>query len=133
MTWNGLDWLSANLRVGQIQETPNGAATLTVAVGNTDLSFGAVCLREAPQGKAVDVWAFYEGAVADADPVKIFGGVIDSCDINESLVTLTLSQLNARTMFIPRRRITRDSGFNHLSPAGRVIQFGGVSYTITRG
>jgi hypothetical protein len=133
VSWNSLDWIAANLRVGALQEQPNGSQALTVVIGNTDLAFGAICLNEPPQDKLVDIWAFYEGALATGDPVKIFSGAIDSCNINESAVTLQLSPLNARTLFIPRRRITRDSGFNHLSPAGRVFPFNGVNYTITRG
>lgn len=132
-TWNGLDWIGQNLKVGALQEQANGSQSLTVMVGNTDRAFGALCLNEPPQDKLVDLWAFYDGALAAGDPVKLFSGAIDSCDINEAFVTLTLSPLNARTLFLPRRRITRDSGFNHLTPAGQIIEFNGQRYTLTRG
>lgn len=130
-SWNGFTWLGNHVVVGQMQERPDGSVQLAIAVGNADLAFGAVCLNEAPQEKAVTIWAFYEGAIAAADPVQIFSGVIDGCDITEAMVNLQLRDLNARTLFIPRRRITAGSGFNRLLPAGRVIQFGGVRYEIT--
>jgi hypothetical protein len=132
VNWNGLDWLAANLQVGELQEQPNGSTTLTVQVGNTDRAFGALCLNEPPQEKPVSVWAFYEGAIALGDPVQIFGGVIEDCDISEAAVTLRLSQSNQGTLVIPRKRITRDAGFNRLSPAGRVIEFDGVRYELVR-
>ena len=97
------------------------------------LAFGALCLNNAPQGRAVDVWAFYEGALATADPVKLFGGSIDDCVITEAMVSLQLFSLDRKKIAIPRRRITRDTGFNHLSPAGRVISFGGQRYVLERG
>lgn len=132
VNWNAFTWLNNNIQVGVLQELPNGGASLSLTIGNADLAFGAVCLNEAPQEKAVDIWAFYEGATALADPVKIFGGVIDGCDISEGVVQLQLSELNDRTLFIPRQRITRATGFTRLLPAGRVIQFGGVSYEVVR-
>lgn len=132
VTFNGHTFIAANVKAGQLQEQPNGATTLSLIVGNSDLAFGAVCLNEAPQEKPVTVWAFYEGATASGDPVQIFTGVIESCDITEASVTLQLSSLNQRTLFIPRRRITADTGFNHLLPAGRVIEFDGVRYEISR-
>jgi hypothetical protein len=131
--WNSVDWIAANLRVGELQEKSDGSVALTVSVGNTDLAFGALCLAEAPQEKAVSVWAFYEGAIGASDPIQIFGGVIEECEITESMVTLRLSSNNQNTLFIPRRRITRDTGFTRLIPGGRVIEFDGVRYEITRG
>lgn len=131
--WNGQNWLANNVQVGTISETPNGGVSLGLTIGNTDLAFGAVCLTEQPQDKAVSVWAFYEGAVALADPILIFDGVIDSCDISQSAVQLTLSDLNAKTLFIPRGRITRANGFNRLSPVGRVISFNGLRIELVRG
>lgn len=132
VTWNSLNWTANNVKVGQLQEKPNGDAALALSVGNADLAFGAVCLNEDPQEKSVEIWEFYEGAVAVGDPVQIFGGVIDSCEIGEGDVKLTLSTLNMGTLFIPRKRITRASGFNRLMPAGRVIQFGGIRLEITK-
>lgn len=133
VSWNGFTWLNNNVNVSALQELPNGSAALNLAIGNTDLAFGAVCLLEAPQEKPVSVWAFYEGSVGTADPVLIFSGVIDSCDISEAMVTLQLSALNANTLFIPRARISRASGFNRLIPAGRIIEFNGQRYEIVRG
>ncbi|HSW83532.1 MAG TPA: hypothetical protein VLH12_08660 [Usitatibacter sp.] len=131
--WNGVDWIAANLRVGQLQEKADGSVALTVTVGNTDLAFGALCLAEPPQEKDVAVWAFYEGATGATDPVQIFGGVIQECAISEAAVTLMLASDNQNTLAIPRRRITRDTGFTRLLPSGRVIEFGGVRYQFTRG
>jgi hypothetical protein len=131
VSWNSFTWLNNNVVVGQLQEAPNGSVQLALAIGNADLAFGAVCLNEAPQEKTVTVWAFYEGATASGDPVQIFSGVIDGCDISEAMVNLQLRDLNSRTLFIPRRRATPATGFNHLLPSGRVIQFGGVRYEIT--
>lgn len=133
VTWNSLAWQNNNLAVGALQELPNGGTSLTITIGNSDGAFGVVCLGQAPQELAVSVWAFYEGAVALADPVPIFAGVIDSCDITEAAVTLQLSDVNTNTLFIPRQRITRATGFNRLIPAGRVIQFNGDRLEIVKG
>lgn len=131
VTWNSLTWTENNVQVGALQEAPNGNVSVTVNIGNTDRTFGAACLNEPPQEKPVSIWAFYEGAVAAGDPVQIFGGVIESVDsISEASVALRLSSLNLGTLFVPRQRITRATGFNRLSPAGRVIQFNGVRYEL---
>lgn len=132
VTWNGFNWIGANLKVGQLQEAADGSASLSVVIGNSDRAFGAVCLNEAPQEKAVTVWGFYDGALAAGDPVQIFTGAIESCDITEAAVTLQLSSVNQRTLILPRRRISAATGFNHLLPAGRVIEFDGVRYEISR-
>lgn len=132
ITWNSLSWVSNNLQVGALSEAPNGGAALSVVIGNADRAFGAACLIEAPQEKPVSVWAFYEGAIATGDPVLIFSGVVDGpVDITEQSVTLPLSSLNTATLFIPRVRVTPAAGFNRLSPAGRVIQFGNIRYELT--
>jgi hypothetical protein len=69
-----------------------------------------------------------------AIPMQIFSGVIDSVrHRRRGAVTLQLTSLNQRTLFIPRRRITAATGFNHLMPAGRVIEFDGVRYEINEG
>ena len=133
VTWAGFPWINQNLKVGAIQEQANGNTSVSVSIGNADLAFGAVCLGENPQEQAVAIWEFYEGAIATDDPVLRFGGVIDSVDIGGDLVQLVLSANNNNTMVIPRKRITRDSGFNRLMPAGRVIPFNGVNYTLTSG
>lgn len=130
ITWNSLSWVENNVQVGAMQELPNGNVALTVNIGNTDRTFGAACLTEAPQEKPVSIWAFYGTALAVGDPVQIFGGVIESCDISEATVALRLSALNMNTLFVPRQRITRAAGFNRLSPAGRVFQFNGARYEL---
>lgn len=131
ITWNGQNWLNNNIDVKQLQESPNGSANVSLVIGNSDLAFGAVCLNEQPQGKLVSIWAFYEGAVAAADPVPFFSGEIDESAIGEDAVTLTLTDSNASTIIIPRQRITRAAGFSRLVPAGRVIEFGGLRIELT--
>lgn len=128
--WNSFTWLGFNIVVSQIKELPNGSATVTITVGNADLAMGALCLTEAPQDKAVSIWAFYEGALATADPVPVFSGVIDSCVITEQSVTLQCLQVASKTLYIPRLRISPATGFNRLMPPGRVIQYAGQRYQI---
>lgn len=134
VTFNGQTFIAANLKVGAIKQQANGAVTLQATVGNSDGAFGAVCLAEAPQEKAISIWKFYEGATGAADPFLYFSGAIDSVSFadDRSSVSLTLSSLNQGTLFIPRRRISADTGFNRLLPAGRVLFFDGVRLDINR-
>jgi hypothetical protein len=133
VVWGGWTWQANNFTVSQVQELPNGSATMQVNVGNTDRAFGALVLSQAPQEVPVSVWAVYSATPAAGDPVPFFSGVIDSVgEINESSVTLSLSDLNASTLVIPRLRIARATGFTRLSANGRLIDFNGQRYILTR-
>lgn len=132
VTWNGHTFIAANLKVGTVAQQADGSATLQLAIGNSDGAFGAICLAQDPHDVPVSVWKFYEGATAAGDPLLLFSGSIDAAGIAEDAVTLTMTSLNRRTLFIPRRRFTPVTGFNHLLPAGRVIEFGGLRIDLER-
>lgn len=131
LSWNSLTWTSGPVVVSGKQENPNGGVSISIVVQNTDLAFGALCLAEDAQEKSVKIYSFYEGATAAGDPILEFEGVIDSVNIDTRTVQVNAIAGNQWSAFVPRRRITRQAGFNRLSPAGRIIQFNGDRFKLT--
>lgn len=132
VTWNGNIFAQADLKISDITESPDGTTSVSVSIGNTDLSTGALILNGGGQDAPASVWFFYEGLVQPAEPVKIFGGVLDTAKVVHREVTLQLVSQGLRTSYLPRRRICAASGFNRLLPAGRVLQLGSTVVKIER-
>lgn len=131
--WNSFTWAASDLKVGDVEDSPDGTARLSLAVGNTDLAFGAIVLADsALQGRGVSIWYHYPDAVGGVDPVKLFEGVVDAGVVTHASVGFTLTTALSAATFLPRRRITPASGFTRLMPAGRVIQIGNQQIRLER-
>lgn len=132
VTWKGNVFAQADLVVSDVTENPDGTTSVSVSVGNTDLSTGAIILNGGAQNAVASVWFFYQGLTGSAEPVKIFGGVVDAAKVVHREVSLQLVSQGLQTSYLPRRRICAASGFNRLLPAGRVLQLGSTVVKIER-
>lgn len=133
VVWNSITWAKQNLQIGEIVDQPDGSSKMRASVGNTDLAFGAVVLAESQiQGAGVSVWFHYDSALALADPVKLFEGVVNQATVDHSAVSFEFTTSYDTASYLPRRRITREAGFNRLLPAGRVLQIGAMKFRLER-
>lgn len=133
VTWNGLDWSGGEFAsVSGLSADGSGRQAGRIAIGNVDLVFGALVLNQGVSDRAVSIWGGDAAALAAGDPVLVFSGVIQSAEVSVNQVVLTLGANGSRSAFCPRRRIDSSSGFNHLSPAGKVIQLGTTKFTLER-
>lgn len=128
ISWGGHTWLSGY----KIEVQGLGwslSAQPKIALGNLDLTFGALVLNEGAADKSVKIWAVYAGAPSDA--VALFDGVADTAEIGDAVI-LSLAQRGSRTLYSPRRFVGPSSGINHLRPANTRISLGGATYVLQR-
>lgn len=95
-----------------------------LVIDNRDGVYGAQCLTDGVAAVPVTVWLADTSATAAADPVKVFEGLADGCEITETEVSLTLTATNLDTLTSPRRRIDAAGGFTVVT-AGRRVTIGG--------
>lgn len=137
VSWNGSSWLGSesgrDVGVDGLGSDGQGAQTGSLTLGNADNVVGALVLNEGVAGRAVKVWKFYEGATAAADPAQIFSGCGDEAEIGLTEVRISLVSESLQSLDSPRTRITKANGFNHLPPAGTIINWGGQAYRLEPG
>lgn len=83
-TWNGVGELG---EISPVAEKAGTVATgMTLGLSGVDSTLLSSALTEEYQGRSVGVWlAFFDDALAlIADPVKIFGGIMDNMSIVDS-------------------------------------------------
>lgn len=130
VSWNGSTWLASNVRVDGLSSDGQGAQTGVLTLGNADNVFGALVLNEGVAGRAIKVWKFYDGATAAADPVQVFSGWGDEAEIGLTEVRISLVSESLESLSSPRNFINKANGFNHLPPAGTIINWGGQAYRL---
>lgn len=132
VSWNNSTWLASDVQIDGIGSDGQGSQTGSLLLGNADNVFGALVLNEGVAGRAIKIWKFYEGAVAAADPVQVFGGWCDEAEIGLTEVRISLVSESLQSLLSPRRFINRASGFSHLPSAGAIINWGGQAYKLER-
>lgn len=133
-SWGGYAWTGGRLgRVSGLQWDGKGQQSGSIDLINTDLAYSALVLNEGVADRAVRIWKFYGDNPDTLDPVAVFDGVADTADIGADAVRITLLGENTRTLYSPRRFIGPGTGFNHLTPAGRKITWGGQTIELKRG
>ena len=120
MTLTGIEWRGTAEQGG------------TLRLDNSSGAYSVVALDEGVADVPIKVWAYDAAATATADPVQIFDGVGDSCDIMPDAVTLRVTSKRSRSLYAPRAYITQDAGFSIVPPEGRTIEWGGDRYTFQR-
>lgn len=133
-SWDSQTWTGGRLgKIGGLSWDGKGGQRGTLEIINTDIVYSALVLNEGVADRTAEIWKFYGDNPALSDPVKVFDGVMDEADIGADFVRITLIGENARTLYSPRRFIGPATGFNHLSPAGRKITWGGQPIELKRG
>lgn len=74
-SWNSLTWTAADIVVSGLEVANGGLQKCNIAILDSDNAI-AQALRSDPVGKPIKVWLFDNSALATADPVQIFEGVM---------------------------------------------------------
>lgn len=130
--WNGIAWEGAPLTVNGLSWLAAAEQKGSIVLGNVDGRWAKRALDEGAADIRVRIWIFDAAAIATADPVAVFDGSGDACDITERAVTIALTAKRTRSLFAPRGYITRDNGFSIVPPNGKVIVWGGERYVFQR-
>lgn len=127
----GSDWVGWDLQIGGLQfQGANSSAGVTIALGNSDMSIGALVLAEGVVGRAVRIWIFYGNAPIDEDTQLVFAGLALSARIPEvGPVTIPASPRAASVLRLPKRYVTKEGGFSILPARGAKITVNGEVYT----
>lgn len=133
ITWNSLNWVSQDVSVSGISWDGTGSQKGTLSLGNADNLFGALILNDGVRGRPIQIWQFYNGAIAPNDPVQIFNGICDEVsEIGLAMIRIAISSQSVRAMTCPRTFINQASGFNHLPATGKVVTWGDQRYILQR-
>lgn len=126
-TWAGWDVQVGGIALDATRPAPSGTLTL----GDHDQSISALVLGQGVAGKEVRVWRYFAEAVDDLDPVLVFHGVAGgSSGGAQHEVQIALVAREATVLFSPRRTLTPEVGFSHLTPAGKTVTFNGERYVL---
>lgn len=122
-TFGGQVFLSG--RLGKVAVDEAGGS---LELMNGDLAAVALVLNR-DTGAPCRIWKFYTDNPATADVDLRFEGITDAIDMsNPDRVRI---ELVADTQ-VTQRTISPATGFNHLSPIGRAITWGGQTFTLER-
>lgn len=130
--WAGHNWSGiARISVEGLRADAAASQSARLTLGNVDLAFGALVLSRVDDA-AVRIWSAHADALADADPLLVFDGVIDSAEIDDKDVRLTLVGQRTRTASSPRLTIGPDAGFTVLLAPGTRIVAGSQTFVLER-
>ena len=155
VTWNGADWLAADVRVRGLSADLAGTSTCTLEIGNADLAAGTLALGYGVTRRRIQVWCIYGGIAVASDTLTGLlarGGMLIGYTTAGSQAGIVLPvfdgigakpSVTAQTVIIttatpgevrssPRRFINQAAGFEHLQPAGTVIPWNGERFELTR-
>lgn len=130
VTWNGRVWIAFPVRVSNVEFDGRGRQTARIELGNLDNTMGALVMRDGTNNRAIEVFVCYASALGESDPVQVFRGFGNGSTVTPARVTVD-AESGARSK-VPRRYVTRETGFNFITPAGTVISWGGELYTLRR-
>lgn len=120
LTWRGLTWLGRNLTVSGLGS--DGAPS--VEVFDADATLRTLILSDGIADRPVDIWSADQRALGAGDPVLLFSGVGGALRWAGGRVSLSTARANARSSLCPRTRMTPETGYNFLAPAGYEFRWG---------
>jgi len=132
LNWNGNVYISYSAEMTGIEWRGSAEQTGTLRLSNFGNAYSEKALNEGVADVSIKIWIYDGAATATADPVPVFDGVGDSCEITPDAITIKCISKRTRSLFAPRSYINQDSGFSIVPPEGKVIQWGGQKYTFTR-
>ena len=128
----GNEWVGWDVKVSGLGLDPGRPSSGgSLALGDGDLTMTALILGFADPVIEISVWRYFAEAIADDDPVWVFHGIAGA--ISGGLgraISVPLIARESSTLFSPRRRMTRETGFNALPAAGGIIVLNGEKYEL---
>lgn len=124
-SWNGFTWTGGRIaKVGGLKWDGKGQHSGFIDLLDVDTLYTALILNEGIAGRLVRTWKFYGDNPAPSDPVEVFYGEGNEADLsNPAIAHITL--IGKTPDSSPRRVIGPATGFNHITPAGTSITWGG--------
>ena len=132
MSYSGYTWDKADVDVIDYSVDASGYRQLNVVLGNNDNTMSAIVLSEDLTNVAIKAWKVYFDSDGDpTDPYLMFSGVANGVDLSpQTSVVLKAITRNAKTLFSPRKRVCKSSGFHYLPYPGQVIVWGSNSIVL---
>jgi hypothetical protein len=133
VTWDGKIFVEWGFRSDGL-ETDGAQATVSgqLVFDDPTLALTTLVLQNAIADRPIRVWPFYGAAPGLFDPLYLFEGVGDDAAIDPTTgrVTISIMQGGGSTLFAPRTYITRENGFNWITPRGTIIPWAGEVYIL---
>jgi hypothetical protein len=121
--WNGEVWDGGGFTVRQFGQDskPQGISL----VDNTG-AYRTLVLSDGIRDRLVQLWKGYLGALAASDPILLFKGYADGCEVNNGVVSFNLDWQNSTRQFSPRQRIGPSIGVNFCATPNTTLRWGGA-------
>jgi hypothetical protein len=129
-TFFGESWVSAAVDVRNVR-VDGMSVSGSISIGNADDLFAYSVLAEGAGGKAITIYGYDAGAVADNDFVRLVDCVGGEAEVDPDFIKIALRDSYEFTT-TPRAYVNAASGFTYLIPAGKSIKVNGQTYTIER-
>lgn len=130
LTILGRPWLGADLTIQGLGAGGNLAAGGRVTWTDADDALVTLMVTDQLADASAEVWLYDAAAVADADPMPVFSGVLDAVDYDPERRRVTA------TLALPIRQpwpfLGPALGMNHAMPAGTVLRVGADTWVVER-
>ena len=130
--WNGNVYIKYGVQPEGLEWRGSAEQGGTLKLPNVGGAYGVLALAEGVADVPVKIWVYDGAAIGTNDPVMVFDGVGDGCNIRPDSITISLTSRRSRSLFSPRTYINQDNGFSIVPPEGKKIVWGGQAYTFTR-
>lgn len=131
VSWGGYVWQNLGVDVSSLQTDTVGRSSATLSVSNLDRTFGSLVLSQAAKDRTAKIYVYYpEGSAGAIDPRLIVDGVMDGASVGQRVDINVISR--ASYFGSTPRIVCAPPTFNHLPPAGTVLNWGGVTLTLER-
>lgn len=129
VVWQGVDWLSGGFAVAFDK---NGSPS-TITIADPDATYRTLVLLSGLSERRVRLWKAYIGALGDDDPVALFDGFADGCDVAGGRVNFSLDYNVSARQFSPRERIGPNVGVNFIGAPDTKVYWAGQILTLNPG
>lgn len=112
-----------------IESSGNGSITFH----DPDESILAYIVSEGIEEKLIRLWV-YSGDVAEFsaldlyNPIELYNGYAAEAQAQDGVVNISLRSVTKQSMYTPRVRMTRETGFTRLPVDGKEYEFGGEKW-----
>lgn len=128
ISWNDLVFVAGAF----VAQGLDGGGNGQVAIADPDGAFAVLGWSTDLSDRPIRIWKAYVGALAAADPVECFAGVVDGFESDESrgIVTLALSRARSNRRLLPGIVVAPEYGFPPPLPAGTKLSIGGQTLLV---
>lgn len=122
-TWNGQAWAGGGFTVREFGQDSKPAGVMLV---DPSVAYRTLALSDGIRDRLVQLWKGYIGTLADPDPVLLFRGYADGCEIGAGSVSFNLDWQSSARQFSPRQRIGPGIGVNFTATPNTTLRWAGA-------